>query len=203
MKNKSVRGVVFIVLGVLMMVSALILGTLNFREEQQAGKSASELTDAFLSSIPAPPDSASFVSGSEIHSSDKRSNVISIDGTDFMAVLYIPEFELTLPVAGDYSREIMKESPCRYSGRIEDNNLVIAAHNYHAHFRKLMLLSIGSEVFLILPDGSSIGYTVCEIETLMPYESERMTESSYDLTLYTCTVGKDTRYTVRCDRTEP
>ena len=44
---------------------------------------------------------------------------------------------------------------------------------------------------------------VVESEVLQPEEVRKMVISGYDLTLFTCTKGGLTRYTVRCMREEP
>lgn len=50
--------------------------------------------------------------------------------------------------------------------------------------------------------GNVFRYEVAESETLMPAAIQEMTGSGYDLTLFTCTVGGKSRFTVRCDRVE-
>ena len=44
-------------------------------------------------------------------------------------------------------------------------------------------------------------YTVAELETLGKYDVEEMTSGDWDLTLFTCTYGGQSRVTVRCLRT--
>ena len=80
------------------------------------------------------------------------------------------------------------------------NDLVICAHNYSQHFGRLKDLEIGSEVLLVDMEGNLFQYRVALIETIMPTDVEKMTDSEYDLSLFTCTLGGQTRVTVRCLR---
>ena len=51
-------------------------------------------------------------------------------------------------------------------------------------------------------DGNVFSYKVGEIITLQPEAVEEMTESDWDLTLFTCTIGGATRVTVRCEKVD-
>jgi sortase A len=108
-----------------------------------------------------------------------------------------------LPVARDWNYERLKRSPCRYSGSIEDDTTVIAAHNYRRHFGSIGRLSRGDALTFTDAAGRESRYAVAEIETLKATEVEDMTESGYDLTLFTCTYGGAARVAVRCDRVAP
>ena len=51
-------------------------------------------------------------------------------------------------------------------------------------------------------DGNLFTYEMAERETLMPTSVEEMTSGDWDLTLFTCTVGGQSRVTVRCTLVE-
>ena len=51
-------------------------------------------------------------------------------------------------------------------------------------------------------NGNRFYYRVSDVEVLNPTAIEDMTESGCPLTLFTCTVGGQTRFTVRCERVE-
>ena len=83
-----------------------------------------------------------------------------------------------------------------------ENNLVLAAHNYATHFGWLYTAAIGDEVTFTDMDGNVFRYRVAEIEQLRPSERERMIESEWPLTCYTCSIGNRTRLAIRCEKTE-
>ena len=60
-----------------------------------------------------------------------------VDGNAYIGYLEIPSLEISLPVLSDWSYPKLKLAPCRYAGSVYLNNLIIAAHNYPAHFGTL------------------------------------------------------------------
>ena len=99
----------------------------------------------------------------------------------------------------EWTDERLKQAPCRYAGSAYLQNLVIAGHNYRAHFSRIGNLKKGDPVIFTDMDGNRFFYEVTEIEILNAEETERMTESWWALTLFTCTVGGGRRIAVRCD----
>ena len=123
-----------------------------------------------------------------------------IDGENYIGILQIPDLSLELPIMGEWSYKKLKMAPCRYSGSAYLDTMVIAAHNYASHFGRLKELSLGAEVFFTDIDGNLFSYEVAEVEILPPYATEEMTSGEWDLTLFTCTVGGQSRVTIRCTR---
>ena len=74
------------------------------------------------------------------------------------------------------------------------------AHNYASHFGGLSELSEGDNVFFTDMDGIVTMYEVVAQDILDPYAVEEMTSGEFDLTLFTCTYGGQSRVTVYCDR---
>ena len=90
----------------------------------------------------------------------------------------------------------------RRRSRGHGSDLTIAAHNYLRHFGHLMDLKLGAEVLFTDAVGETTRFTVAELEILPPDAVDRLTAGEYDLTLFTCTYGGATRFTVRCLRAE-
>ena len=51
-------------------------------------------------------------------------------------------------------------------------------------------------------DGNVFTYKMVERETLLPTSIEAMESGDWDLTLFTCTVGGQSRVTIRFEREE-
>lgn len=124
---------------------------------------------------------------------------IELDDTYYSGVLTIPKLDRILPVQSDWSMTKLKHSPCRYSGSLENGQLVIAAHNYTRHFGGLHRLSVGDSVYFTDLEGSQYRYEVEEVYTTEASDIQGMVESGYDLTLFTCNYGGEARITVRCN----
>ncbi len=192
MRKKT--GILFMCAGTALLVAALSLLLYNLAEDKAAGKAADEILPAVMEEIgePAPGNHGG---------SGKDMTVVEIGGYGYIGCLSIPALELKLPVMSEWDYTRLKIAPCRYSGSTKTDDLVICGHNYTRHFGTLKSLQPGDQVFFTDMDGETIAYEVKEVKTLQPTQVDEMTESGYDLTLYTCTYGGRARVTVRCGRT--
>lgn len=80
----------------------------------------------------------------------------SLEDGACIGILEIPSLDLKLPVISKWSYPLLKKAPCRYSGSVYENNLVIAAHNYRSHFGRLKTLQNGSEVIFTDASGNQL-----------------------------------------------
>lgn len=126
--------------------------------------------------------------------------VQEIDGHNYIGFVGIPALELELPVMADWTYPQLKIAPCRFTGSIFTDDLVIMAHNFERHFGRIRDLKPGDTVTFTDMEGQTISYEVVVLDILHPTAVENMTAGEYDLTLFTCTYGGKSRVTVRCDR---
>lgn len=186
----SKRGKICTGIGWLLLAAALFLAVYNLWSDVKAGKTADAVLEQLMPEI---EEEESYIPNSEMDMPEKE-----IDGQKYIGVLQIPALSLELPIISEWSYPNLKIAPCRYTGSAYQNNLVIAAHNYSSHFGRLKNLSPGDEVTFTDVDGNVFRYEVAELETLSPFSIEEMTDSDWDLTLFTCTVGGQSRVTLRC-----
>ncbi len=142
------------------------------------------------------------VTEEETISPDAPMPTILIDGKAYIGSLVIPAIGLELPVSQDWDYDQMKISPCRYSGSIYRDDLVICGHNYRTHFRNIEDLQTGDKVIFVDVMRNAVTYQVRTVETLEPTAVGDMVDSEYDLSLFTCNYAGNARVTVRCDRIE-
>lgn len=131
-----------------------------------------------------------------------KENTVTVDDYGYIGVLSVPKLELNLPVMSECDYERLRIAPCLYYGSPQTDDAVIAAHNYTSHFGRLYQLEIGDAVAFTDIAGKEYNYRVGDIETLPPDATEQMIHSDWDLSLYTCTYGGQSRVTVRCERTD-
>lgn len=129
---------------------------------------------------------------------DMEMPTIEIDGDKYIGYLLFPSLELELPVMSSWSYAGLKKAPCMYAGSIYKGNAVIAAHNYTGHFGQLYNLEPGDPVSFIDADGNAFPYEIVIQEVLEPTAIEEMISGDFDLSLFTCTYGGLSRFTVRC-----
>lgn len=123
---------------------------------------------------------------------------VELDGLSCIGTIEISSLDIKLPVTSEFTYDLMKLAPCRYSGSVYKGNMVIAAHNSWFHFGRIHSLNRGSKVVFTDALGNRFVYHVAVIESLTPDSVEEMTSSSYPLTLFTCTLDAKNRVTVRC-----
>ena len=209
----SKRGKICTGIGLLLLVAALFLTGYNLWSDAKAGKTADtvlkQLTPVLdekksinLSVLPSGESPEETYIPDYILNPEMEMPAEEIDGRQYIGVLRIPALSLELPILSKWSYPNLKISPCRYAGSAYLNNMVVAAHNYYSHFGYLKNLSQGDEVTLTDMDGNVFRYEVVALETLSPFAIEEMTSGEWDLTLFTCTVGGQSRVTVRCELTE-
>lgn len=184
-------GKVLKIIGILLLIVALIITVYIIWDEHRATESADRILNDFKPTDPGELPDYSIEPNMEMP-------IITIDGHDYIGKLEIPVLELELPIMSEWSYPNLKISPCRYFGSAYSDDLVIAAHNYQTHFGRIKNLSVGDLVIITDCDGNIFTYKVGEIEILEKYDSNKMKESDWDLTLFTCTYGGASRVTVRC-----
>ena len=124
--------------------------------------------------------------------------VVEINGHYYIGTLDIPKLKLSLPIMSESNKNNLYLSPCRYYGSVYTNDMVIAAHNYRSHFSRLNQLTEHDAIIFTDMDGNVFEYEVVGLEVLQPTQVDGMIQSDFDLSLYTCTYGGETRLTVRC-----
>ncbi len=213
---RKIIGLISLVMGAVLLAASLSLLLYNRAEDKRAGESvgsilplvieAAEKADEAEDKIEvqesaALPDEACEADDfPEQESESGEMTVTEIDGYGYIGYLSIPVLELELPIMSEWDYTRLKMAPCRYTGSTKTDDLVICAHNYTRHFGTLKNLKAGDLVSFTDMDGVTLTYEVAEIETLQPAEISKLTESCYELTLVTCTLGGKTRVTVRCQR---
>jgi sortase A len=204
----SRRGIGFILVGLLLLAGAAGLIVYNYWDSERAGKEAQEATFALEEVI-----DRNIEDGSGTEKTDdlpKEMPVEEIDGYEYIGVIEIPSQDIRLSVMNEWDYERLKVSPCRYSGSYYTDDLVICGHNYSKHFSPVRWVSLGDDVYFTNVTGEAYHYTVSNIETVEPTQISEMIEnennsdsqSDWDLTLFTCNIGGQTRCAVRCVREE-
>lgn len=119
---------------------------------------------------------------------------------DYIGYLSIPVLDLELPVISQWSTYGAQFAPCRHSGSVSSDDLIIAGHNYRHHFGRLKELQLGDLITITQLDGTVTGYQVDEIKTVAGNDVEAVQNTDWALILYTCTYGGQNRVVICCSR---
>lgn len=197
-------GIVFVVIGAVLILSALLLSFYNQNEDERAGQEAQTILNDVRTAITQreskePPSEATESTEPE-ETEPAELSVVMIDGYEYIGCLSIPDLALELPVMADWDYDRLKLAPCRQFGSTVTDDMVIAAHNYKRHFGSLGQLELGASITFTDMDGHAISYLVEKSATIDPKAVDAVQNSGYDLVLYTCTYSGSNRVTLFCDR---
>lgn len=207
-------GIVCLIAGALLLLGAAGLLLWNRMEAEKAGKSSAQVMEVLREQIqtnqsttqpPAtePPvtDAPSLpqIPEATLPTQPEMPEAV-IEGHSYIGCITIPVLNIELPVMGDWDYDKLKIAPCRFQGSVYTNDLVLMGHNYVRHFGPIRRLKIGDEVLFTDMNGESYRYQVAALNVLEPTALEEVTGGEYDLTLFTCTYGGNTRIAVYCDR---
>ena len=195
-------GSVLIVLGVTLMIGATVIVMFNIDHDGDVGAATDEIVGALSEAIANREGALPKSEAEAIAMREAGTDVVYVDGRAYIGYLIVPSQELELPILSSWSYENLKIAPCSYSGSIYGNDLVLAGHNYRSHFGRLNNLSIGDTIRFINVFGVVTDYRVSELQVLRPTAVEKMKNSRFDLSLFTCNMAGNARFTVRCMRAE-
>ena len=208
----SKRGKLCTALGLLLLLAALGLTAYNLWRDAMASMSVDVVLERLTPTLSSRQSELPALSSGEaleeafvpdyVLNPEMAMPEENIDGRSYIGVLDIPALELSLPIISEWSYDALQTAPCRYSGSAYLDNLVIAGHNYRSHFASLPQLQPGDTVTFTDMDGNVFSYAVSSLETLSSYAISDMTSGDWDLTLFTCTVGGQSRLAIRCDQAE-
>ena len=200
MKSKAK---IFTWIGKVCLLSALLLHLYNIYDNMNQDQSQKQILEQYIQKNNHQQDT-SFIQIPDYQlNPEMEMPEVSLPGLEeagCIGILEIPSINIKLPVLSTWSYSLLKKAPCRYTGSIYLDNMVIAAHNSDAHFKKISNLQEGDIVTFTDAVGNVFTYTVAGIELLQPDEVENMTNGQWPLTLFTCTYGGASRVTVRCEK---
>ena len=124
--------------------------------------------------------------------------VLELEGEDYAALLEIPAFGLTLPVADRWQGDHFAAAPSRYWGSAYTDDLVIGGRDYPGQFDFCGKIELQTVVTLTDMTGRCFTYTVARVDRAAKAESQWLLDENFDLTLY-CRGMFSTEYiAVRC-----
>lgn len=212
-------GAIFVILGAVLILSALLLFLYNKQEDRNAGQEAelalaevqSSIQNAKKETAPKPTDATEETEASEQTEETTEPSEpteplspemprVVINGNEYIGYLSIPDLELELPVMADWTYAKLQVAPCRQFGSSRTDDLVIAAHNYASHFGTLKDLKDGAQITFTDMDGIVVTYSMVLLQTIHPGAIDAVQYSGHDLVLYTCTPGGAYRVAAYFDR---
>ncbi len=212
MTKRNDRGLAWFVAGLLLITAALVLILGNLWEDRQAGRASAKVMERLrtvvqtaaidngtMDDLPTgeTPEIPDYVLNPGMPMPEEET-----DGRQYIGILSIPAVELELPIQSAWSYPNLKVSPCRFSGSVYTDDMILSGHDYRTHFRALRELSGGERVTFTDIDGNRFVYNVSLIETIGGTDVEGLLGETgdWDLTLFTCTADGASRVVIRCTK---
>ncbi|MFI3238651.1 MAG: sortase [Lachnospiraceae bacterium] len=177
MKNRLSIGSVCIAIGILLIGYASILFIQNINAEEHAQSYSADMVAQLYQEI-------QVVASEPVYRDEYMvyEEVVTIEEKEYLGILEIPSLGLTLPVQSSWSYSKLKETPCVY----QTDPLIIAAHNYNAHFGEIGMLELGDQVKFVYATGEVRYFELVLVEVLHETSVEEMKSDDFDMTLFTC-----------------
>ena len=204
---RKITGTMCLILGAALILGAVGLFFYNETEAVSAEQAAAQQLQLLVQQIEVRKENSEIDPEKDLNipleylePEDLAMTEVEIEGYSYIGYLYFPTLELELPIMADWDYSRLKIAPCRYTGSVRGENLVLMGHNYTRHFGRIGRLVEGDSVIFTDMDGHATSYQVVARDVLDPTAVDEMTAGDFDLTLFTCTYGGQSRVTVYCDR---
>ena len=125
--------------------------------------------------------------------------VLQIGGMDYVALLEIPAFGISLPVADEWDTDKLFYSPARFSGSAYDHSLVIGGTDASHQFAFCDKIENGTRITITDMTGSQFTYEVTSVDRAKNAESVWLQDPEYHLTLYCRDTYSMEYIAVRCN----
>ena len=153
-KNDAIRKTL-IVIGVCLLVAATVLLLAWQWHIRISEKNASAYVNMIRDLIPEPQGAV------PEERRDNTMSTLSIDGTDFVGILELPQHASALPVGADWGRSA--KYPCRFEGSVYDRTMQIGGTSQKGQYDFYRDISVGDRVFFTDMEGNRFSYTVTDI----------------------------------------
>lgn len=110
--------------------------------------------------------------------------VLEIDHADYVAMVEIPSFGLTLPVADKWDSNRLSLSPARFYGSVYDGSLIIGGIDDSRQFGFCGQIEHGALITVTDMTGAQFAYAVSRVDRAKHAEAQWLSDGDCDLTLF-------------------
>lgn len=124
--------------------------------------------------------------------------VLQVDAKDYVGLLKVPAYGLTLPIANEWSKFHVFSCPARFYGSVYDNTMIIGGNDQTGQFDFFDRMNPGDHVRITDMMGTEFSYTVDRIDRAKSAEYEKLASGGYPLTLFVRNAYSAEYILVRC-----
>lgn len=190
MKNKKIISIISITLGAILVIASIGLLVYSMRgyeiDTNNAIVQIEKLMPKITQSVP----------------QEKGNNTMSsmeIDGESYVALLEMDMYKFKMPVRSVWDEKAVEAVPCRYSGSIYNNSLVIAATDAEGQMDFVNSVNTGDRLTVTDMRGEQFSYKVVKVENSNTATDEELNTDEFDLTIFVEYSGPTDYLFIRCD----
>lgn len=190
MKNKKIISIISITLGAILVIASIGLLVYSMRgyeiDTNNAIVQIEKLLPKITQSVP----------------QEKGNNAMSsmeIDGESYVALLEMDMYKFKMPVRSVWDEKAVEAVPCRYSGSIYNNTLVIAATDAEGQMDFVNSVNTGDRLTVTDMRGEQFSYKVVKVENSNTATAEELNTDEFDLTIFVEYSGPTDYLFIRCD----
>ena len=190
MKNKKIISIISITLGAILVIASIGLLVYSMRgyeiDTNNAIVQIEKLLPKITQSVP----------------QEKGNNAMSsmeIDGESYVALLEMDMYKFKMPVRSVWDEKAVEAVPCRYSGSIYNNTLVIAATDAEGQMDFVNSVNTGDRLTVTDMRGEQFSYKVVKVENSNTATDEELNTDEFDLTIFLEYSGPTDYLFIRCD----
>ena len=172
------RANLFLVIGCLLVAGSLALLAYSRIHSAQAQKRNAEVVAQITTILPGRID------GVMESYSNMEMPAMQIGGEDYIGLLEIPAFGLTLPIGSSWDAGKVTSYPCRFWGTVYDGSLVVGGADQAGQLDCLDQIWDGGVVTVTDMTGSVFRYMVSRVERSKSAQAEVLLDDAADLSLF-------------------
>ena len=169
---------VFQITGCLLLVFSAAFMLTFFYQRSDGAKQTGQIVQKIEEQIP------NRETGMPRTDADGQMPVYETAGQEFIGLLEVPAYALTLPVSADWEEKQLNAYPCRFWGSTYNDTLIVGGADAEGQLDVLSVLELGDEILVTDMTGAAYAYYVERIDRSKSAEAEKLYDTEYDLTLF-------------------
>lgn len=110
--------------------------------------------------------------------------VLQVEGQDFVALVDFPAYGVTLPVGSVWKAQTIYSYPCRFSGSVYSDTLVIGGMDQPGQFDFFTRMDQGDKICVTDMIGREFSFIVDRIDRSGSAEADRLDTDAYALEIF-------------------
>ena len=183
---------IFQLLGILLIVCSLafvLFGRIYAEVAQTKAEAVGEKIEALL------PEPTPGLVGDY---SNPNMPALEVSGKDYVGLISIPAYGLTLPVANQWSRLSIYSCPARFYGSVYDGTMIIGGSDQPGQFDFFSRMELGDRVSITDMLGAEFSFSVARIDRSGTADYEKLSDCGFPLTLFARSAYSAEYILIRC-----